>query len=169
VPCLMVVGSCQDLMTRLFVCGMWRPDLVNECWKGVTRYSTYLPPFSQLFSLLSSGFGHSEPRIGRRNSLCSRNSTPPVSVFGWHRSLSSSLSGSSFLPSDHIGISNPHSPQNWCRHSSSPSSSSTFLSPSSPLPVNLPYFVLPVTLVSSAPWFKLRETLPSHIARQPAG
>jgi hypothetical protein len=41
--------------------------------------------------------------------------------------------------------------------------------PSSALPVNLPYFVLPVTLVSSAPWFKLRETLPSHIASQPAG
>jgi hypothetical protein len=35
VPCLMVVGSCQDLMTRLFVCGMWRRDLVSECWKAM--------------------------------------------------------------------------------------------------------------------------------------
>jgi hypothetical protein len=100
---------------------------------------------SILFSFLSSGFGHSEPR----NSLCSRNSTPPVSVFGWRRSLSRSLCGSSFLPSDRNGISNPHPPQNWCRHSSSSSpspSSSTFLSA---LPGNLfdvvsfPYFVLP--------------------------
>jgi hypothetical protein len=125
------------------------------------------------FSLLSSGFGHSEPRIGGRNSLCSRNSTPPVSVFGWRRSLSRSLSGSSFLPSDHNGISNPHPPQNWGRHSSSSSSSSTFLSPPSSsstflsppsssstflaLPGNLfdvvsfPYFVLPATIPRSSP------------------
>jgi WD40 repeat protein len=31
VPCLMVVGLCQDPMTRLFVCGMWIRDLVSEC------------------------------------------------------------------------------------------------------------------------------------------
>jgi hypothetical protein len=53
VPCPMVVGSCQDLMTRLFMCGMWRQDLVSECWKGMTWYSTYLPPSAQLFSLFS--------------------------------------------------------------------------------------------------------------------
>jgi WD40 repeat protein len=35
VPCLMVVGSCQALVTRLFVCGMWRRDLVSACWKGM--------------------------------------------------------------------------------------------------------------------------------------
>jgi hypothetical protein len=37
VPCLMVVESCQDLGTRLFVCGMWRQDLVSECWKAMEK------------------------------------------------------------------------------------------------------------------------------------
>jgi hypothetical protein len=75
VPCLMVVGSCQDLLTRLFVCGMWRPDLVSECWKGVTWYSTCLPPFSQFFSLFSLQ-GSVIRSLGLEDGILSAPATP---------------------------------------------------------------------------------------------
>jgi hypothetical protein len=53
VPCLMVVGSCQDLMTRPFVCGMWRRDLVSECWKAMEGCVISLL-LDSVFSSLSS-------------------------------------------------------------------------------------------------------------------
>jgi hypothetical protein len=58
VPCLMVVESCQDLMTRLFVCGIWRRDLVSEYWKA-TNGRVFSHSFSLSSSLLSVSFPHS--------------------------------------------------------------------------------------------------------------
>jgi hypothetical protein len=75
VPCLMVVGSCQDLVTILFVCGMWIRDLVSECWKGMTRYLTRLPPFSQFFSLFSLQ-GSVIRSLGSQDGILSAPATP---------------------------------------------------------------------------------------------
>jgi hypothetical protein len=71
----MVIGSCQDLGTRLFVCGMWIRDLVSEYGKGVTWYSTRVPPFSQFLSLFSLQ-GSVIRSLGLEDGILSAPATP---------------------------------------------------------------------------------------------